>query len=111
MGTGIATLGERKEDVLVKRLGKNASYIGVGVGKRWSRQFMKSAASRTGGYYTQINPDEQVSWRAYELLATLNTPRLLNVRVVDSAEKVAFLSYEDSTAAGEQVRFLLWFHL
>ena len=44
---------------------------------------MKSAAARTGGYFTQINPDEQIAWRAFDLLATLNAPRMLNVRVAD----------------------------
>ena len=38
-------------------------YVGVGVGKRWSRGFMKPAAERTGGYFTQINPDEPIAWR------------------------------------------------
>ena len=41
---------------------------------------MKLAAERTGGYFTQINPDEPIAWRAFDLLATLNTPRLLDVR-------------------------------
>ena len=63
-----------------------ARYVGVGVGKRWARSFMKAAADRTGGYFTQINPDEPIAWRAFDLPATLNTPRLLDVKVVDSAE-------------------------
>jgi len=103
VGTGIPTLGERREDVLVKSLSKDITYIGVGVGKQWSRQLMKTASARTGGYYTQINPDEQIQWRAFELLSTLNTPRLLNVAAVDSAEIVKFLSYNDSVASGQQL--------
>ena len=53
------------------------------------RGFMKAAAERTGGYFTQINPDEPIAWRAFELAATLNTPRLLDVQVVDDAEQGA----------------------
>ena len=75
---------------------------------------MKMAADRTGGFFTQINPDEPIAWRTFELLATLNTPRLLELRVVDVAEKVPFLTEttalaqaEDLPAHGEavQVRF------
>ena len=67
--------------MLVRRLPERARYVGVGVGKRWARSFMKDAAERTGGYFTQINPDEPVAWRAFDLLATLNTPRLLGLKV------------------------------
>src|SRR5262249_51220335 len=73
------------------------------IGKKWNRAFMKAAAERTGGLFTQINPDEPIAWRAFELLATLNTPRLMNVRVVDDAEKVVFLSDAQALAQGEEV--------
>src|SRR5262249_50749593 len=95
--------GERREDVLAKRIPAGVHYVGIGVGKRWSRNFMKIAAERTGGYFTQINPDEPITWRAFELAATLNTPRLLKVNVVDAAEKVTFLSHDSSIAHGEEV--------
>src|SRR5262249_19685302 len=67
VGSGLTARGERREDVLVQRLPAGARYVGVGVGKRWGRGFMKHAAERTGGYFTQINPDEPVAWRAFEL--------------------------------------------
>jgi predicted Zn-dependent protease len=103
VGSGIAALGERREDVLVKRLPDGVRYVGVGVGKRWGRSFMKHAADRSGGYVTQINPDEPIAWRAFELLSTLNTPRLLDVKVVDTAERAVFLTYATSIAQGEEV--------
>jgi tetratricopeptide (TPR) repeat protein len=103
LGSGIPALGERREDVLAGRVPEGAHYVGIGVGKRWSRSFMKAAAERTDGYFTQINPDEPVGWRAFELFATLSTPRLLNVKVVDNAEKVRFLTYAGSLAQGEEL--------
>ncbi len=103
VGSGMPVLGERSEDKLLKRIPAGARYVGVGVGKRWSRQFMKTAASRTGGYFTQINPDEPVAWRAFDLYSTLNTPRLLNATVVDHAERIPFLVYNDSIAHGEEL--------
>jgi hypothetical protein len=103
LGSGIAALGERRDDELVKRIPAGTQYVGVGVGKRWNRGFMKLAAERTGGYFTQINPDEPVSWRAFELAATLNTPRLLDVRVADKDGKVHFLPFTRALAQGEEV--------
>ena len=39
-------------------------YVGVGVGKRWTHDFMKCAArTHVKGMFTQINPDEPVAWR------------------------------------------------
>jgi len=57
VGSGVPVLGERKTDRLVKLIPRRARYVGVGVGKRYNRAFMKAAAAATGGYFTQINPD------------------------------------------------------
>jgi ferric-dicitrate binding protein FerR (iron transport regulator)/tetratricopeptide (TPR) repeat protein len=103
LGSGIASLGEGREDALAGRVPEGARYVGVAVGKRWARGFMKAAAERSDGYFTQINPDEPVGWRAFELFSTLNTPRLLNVQVVDNAEKVRFLTQSGSLAQGEEL--------
>jgi type II secretory pathway component GspD/PulD (secretin) len=78
-------------------------YVGVGVGKQWNRSFMKAAAAKTGGYFTQINPDENIPWRSFELLSTLNTPRLMDVKVVDSAERTAFLCDCDAVSHGGEL--------
>ena len=77
-------------------------YVGVGIGKRWARDFMKTAAERSGGYFTQINPDEPVSWRAFELSATLNTPRLMNVRVSGDSQ-TPWLAFGSTLAQGEEL--------
>jgi tetratricopeptide (TPR) repeat protein len=105
VGSGIAAMGERREDVLARRIPMGARYVGVGIGKHWSRSFMKTAAERTGGYFTQINPDEPISWRAFELSATLNTPRLMEVKVVADGGRTApvFLNYVNSLAQGEEL--------
>jgi hypothetical protein len=103
VGSGIAAMGEQRADVLAKSLPDGVRYVGVGVGRRWGRDFMKQAAERTGGYFTQINPDEPISWRAFELSATLNTPRLLDVRVAGAADRLTFLSHASSIAQGEEV--------
>ncbi|MCI0684634.1 MAG: FecR domain-containing protein, partial [Gemmataceae bacterium] len=103
LGAGVPSLGEPKDDVLARLLPEDVRYIGVGVGKKWNRAFMKMAADRTGGYFTQINPDEPVAWRAFDLLATLNTPRLLDVRVIDPDERVTYLTDAVTLAQGEEI--------
>ena len=57
----------------------------------------------SGGNFTQINPDEEITWRAMELLVTLNTARLLSVAVVDTAVKHTFLCHGESLADGEEL--------
>ncbi|KPK78876.1 MAG: hypothetical protein AMJ81_14645, partial [Phycisphaerae bacterium SM23_33] len=103
VGTAIPVIGERQTDRLVKLMPAGARYVGVGVGKRWSRSFMKEAAAQTGGYFTHVNPDENVNWRAFELVSTLNTPRLLNVKVTSEPAKGEFLCFTDSIAQGEEL--------
>ena len=103
LGTGIAVLGKRETNELVKLIPAGVRYVGVGVGKRWSRGFMAEAAAQTGGYFTQINPDENVPFRAFELVSTLRTPRLMKVTVTDPAGKWRFLTFGDSLAEGEEL--------
>ncbi|MBI3821728.1 MAG: FecR domain-containing protein [Planctomycetes bacterium] len=103
LGSGIPAMGERDAGKLAKLLPTSVRYVGVGVGKRWNRAFMKAAAERTNGLFTQINPDEPTKWRAFDLLATLNTPRLLDVQVVDAAGKAPFLMETTMIAQGEEV--------
>jgi ferric-dicitrate binding protein FerR (iron transport regulator)/tetratricopeptide (TPR) repeat protein len=103
VGSGLAALGERRAERLARKVPTSARYVGVGVGKRWGRDFMKLVAERTGGAFTQINPDEPIGWRAFELSATLNTPRLLGARVADPAGKATFLTHATAVAQGEEL--------
>ncbi len=105
IGSGIPAMGQRDAGKLAQMLPERVPYVGVGVGKRWNRAFMKAAAERTNGLFTQINPDEVVAWRAFELLATLNTPRLLDVQVIDAAgqPEPRFLSETTMIAQGEEI--------
>ncbi len=103
IGSGIPAMGQRDAGSLAKLLPESVRYVGVGVGKRWNRAFMKAAAERTGGLFTQINPDEAIAWRAFDLLATLNTPRLLNVQVFDGDGKTPLLLETSMIAQGEEL--------
>jgi hypothetical protein len=102
VGGGLPAMGQRSEDELLRLLPAGVKYVGVGVGKRWARNFMKTAAERTAGWFTQINPDEPVAWRSFDLLATLNTPRLLDVQVSDDAGR-QYLTVAGLLADGEEL--------
>src|SRR5262245_28221868 len=104
VGSGIASIGEQRADELVKRIPAGTRYVGIGVGKRVSPAFMKVAAERTGGLFTQVNPDEPIGWRGFEIASTLNAPRLLDVRVeTPGVNNVRFLTFSNSLAHGEEL--------
>ncbi len=103
LGSGLPRLGERSAAALAGKVPDGCRYVGVAVGKLWNRPFMKAAAERTGGHLAQINPDEAVSWRAFDLLSTLNTPRLLGARVEAGAKAWTFLSDTAVVAQGEEL--------
>jgi ferric-dicitrate binding protein FerR (iron transport regulator)/tetratricopeptide (TPR) repeat protein len=104
VGSGIASIGEQRADELVKRIPPGTRYVGIGVGKRVSPAFMKVAAERTGGLFTQVNPDEPIGWRGFEIASTLNAPRLLNVHVeAPGLPGVRFLTFSNSLAHGEEL--------
>jgi ferric-dicitrate binding protein FerR (iron transport regulator) len=104
VGSGLTAMGRRQEK-LAELLPNGVHYIGVGVGKHWGRSWMKEVAEKTGGYFTQINPDEPIAWRAFDLVSTLNTPRLLHVQVApgDAADAPRFLTDSGLVAQGEEV--------
>lgn len=104
-GSALPVLGENRQHALLKKLPQDTAYVGVGVGKGWSLPFMKQAASKTGGYFTQINPDEDVVWRAFELSSTLNAPRLLDVNITadTAADAQPFHTFADTVVHGEEI--------
>ncbi len=103
VGTAQAALGVKRPEELVRRLPLGTHYVGVGVGVPDAPAFMKLAADQTGGYCTTINPDEPVAWRSFDLLATLDTPRLVGAQVTDPAGQAGFLSPIRFTAQGEEI--------
>jgi hypothetical protein len=103
VGSGIPAMGERRQNALIQSIPKGIRYVGIGVGRRWNRAFMKAAAESTGGYFTQINPDEPIAWRAFETYSALFTPRLLNVQVLDPAGTVNYLAFTTTAGQGEEI--------
>ncbi len=103
VGSGIAAMGEQRQDMLIKRIPDDVRYVGIGAGRRWNRNLMKAAAEKSGGLFAQINPDEPISWRAFELSNILNSPRLLDISVRDDSGKNRWLTNTSLVAQGEEV--------
>ncbi|MBX3468039.1 MAG: FecR domain-containing protein [Planctomycetes bacterium] len=99
LGSAIPVIGERREAALLGRL-PAGHVLGLGVGKRWNRALLRAAAARTGGYFTQVTPDEPVRWRALEARSALDAPRVVDLRV--EAPGLAFLTDRDALAHGEE---------
>ena len=111
LGDGTATDGETRTARLVGALGEGAVFLGLGIGKKVDARFLQAAADATGGVFATINPNEDVRWRVFDLVAALNTPRLTHVHVAftdASGQPAAVTAHADSgsVADGEALTVL-----
>ena len=106
LGDGVATDGEKTIADLPRLIPRSCKFVGVGIGKKVDSLFLQEAANRTGGTYANINPNEDIDWRVFDLLASLNTPRMTNIQVElldDGGGLMEAIAYPSSSvlAAGE----------
>ena len=81
LGDGVATDGEKSISELTRAIPSICKFIGVGVGKKVDSLFLQEAANLTGGTFATINPNEDIDWRVFDLLASMNTARMTNIKV------------------------------
>jgi tetratricopeptide (TPR) repeat protein len=105
LGAARTVLGSRDVWKLAGQLDANVPFVGVAVGKRYNRDFLSLAARRSGGLYENIHPDENLRWRAMDLVATLNTPRLTDLTVTAKVDGNALplLPVDTMVGHGEQI--------
>ena len=106
LGDGVATDGEKAITDLPRLIPLNCKFIGVGIGKKVDSMFLQEAANQTGGTFASINPNEDIDWRVFDLLASINTPRMTNIEVElldQNGRPLSAIAYPSSTvlAAGE----------
>ncbi len=111
LGDGVITSGTRSLDVLRKQLAGKAHFVGVGLGDGPDTQTLDALAAATGGYSTTIDLADDVSWRAFDLVAALHTSRVTGVtaRLLDaSGTLVPSTAYLRSTqiADGEELELV-----
>jgi len=79
LGDGIVTGGERGLGALRAAVRGKATFIGIGVGERVDANVLRELAWTTGGYFATMNPGDDLAWRAFDLIAALNTPRVVDL--------------------------------
>jgi tetratricopeptide (TPR) repeat protein len=86
VGDGVITSGSQKLDELRAKITGKAHFIGVGVGDGPDTQTLRGLADATGGYATAIDLSDDLSWRAFDLIAALHTTRVtgISARLVDA---------------------------
>lgn len=108
LGDGVATDGEKKVSRLPDFMPNEATFVGIGIGKGVDGLLLQSVADKTNGLFTTINPDEDINWRIFDLIASINTPRLTEIEIIlqDKAGKqIKAQSYTSSKGmtAGESI--------
>ena len=99
----------------VEYLGRKGRLTGVlrgldylAVGDTHDAVLLRRLAAATGGLATTMNPGDDLGWRAFDLVATLNTPRILDLTAeleTASGAVVPVAAYADSAqlADGEEL--------
>ena len=85
LGDGMITSGARNLDALRTELAGKAHFVGVGIGDGPDTQTLDALAAATGGYATTMDLADDLSWRAFDLVAALHTARVtgLEAKLVD----------------------------
>jgi len=79
LGDGIITGGERTLKKLSAIVAGKATVVSVAVGDKMDSLVLRGLASATGGMFTTMNPGADLAWRSFDMIAALNTPRLVDV--------------------------------
>jgi len=89
IGDGIATGGERAPAALAEKVAGHATFIGAAVGDRADGRLLGALADATGGLFESVSTGDDLAWRAFDLVAALETPRVVDLEatLVDAAGK------------------------
>ncbi|HUH05565.1 MAG TPA: VIT domain-containing protein [Kofleriaceae bacterium] len=96
LGDGIVTGGEQALATLRATLSGQATFVGVAVGERMDDRVLRGLAAATGGIVSHMNPGDDLAWRAYDLVAALETPRVVGL-------EASLHAAGDTQVAGEEV--------
>lgn len=81
LGDGTATDGIDAIDELRDRVQGKATVVAASIGDGTDTRTLEALADATGGMTLSLQPGEDLGWRAFETISTLNGPRLLDVKV------------------------------
>lgn len=80
LGDGIATASGDTLDSLRRKIEGRATVISVSFGDSRDETLLEGLARATGGLTASVSAGENIAWRAFDLVATLSTARVLDVR-------------------------------
>jgi len=104
IGDGMATDGTTTTSELTALLDEKIRFVGIAIGKKADLSFLRTAADATGGAAFLMNPDEDLNWRVFDMLASFNTPRLTNVTwELSGADDTLTYTDRSTVAAGEML--------
>ncbi|RLB62605.1 MAG: hypothetical protein DRI90_08715, partial [Deltaproteobacteria bacterium] len=108
LGDGIAAGPDNKLAALRPLVAGRAVFVGVAVGDRIDETLLRGLADATGGMFLAANRGDDLAWRAFDLIAALNTPRLVELQatLIDSGGQPiegAEIHAPSQVAGGEDV--------
>jgi predicted Zn-dependent protease len=80
LGDGIATASGDDLDSLRRKIEGRATVVSVAFGDSRDETVLEGLARATGGLTASVSAGENIAWRAFDLVATLSTARVLDVR-------------------------------
>jgi len=106
LGDGLGNDGVVSRRDLTALLDPEIPFLGISMGKKADLSFLREAADVTGGGTYLMNPDEDLNWRVFDLLASLNTPRLTKV-TWELGDGVSAYGDRTTVAAGEALTLVM----
>ena len=110
VGDGTATGEHRTIDELRDAIvGKQATFVGLGVGDGAELPVLSALADATAGIATTIDLGDDLAWRSLDLVASLYTTRITGLTATIDGASAGAVSYLRSTqvAAGEDVELIV----
>jgi ferric-dicitrate binding protein FerR (iron transport regulator)/tetratricopeptide (TPR) repeat protein len=112
LGDGSITEGTTELEALRKRVSFGPTFVGVAVGDQVDQNVLQTMAEASGGLSISVSPGEDLAWRAFEVIAMLNSPRVLGVQATlldsggSSLSELAALPSATSIPHGECISVL-----
>ena len=105
LGDGMDQSGASPKEV-AQRLPDNASFFALAIGDEVDAELLEGICEQRGGLFYQLNPGEDLAWRAFDFMAALNTQRLTGIRAQIPNQEVTLFASTSSLAAGESLTLL-----
>ncbi|HFE47382.1 MAG TPA: hypothetical protein ENJ18_18155, partial [Nannocystis exedens] len=80
LGDGLVSGETEDAKELATIIGESATFVAAALGDPIDTQLLGTIADATGGLVTEIDASEKLAWRARELIATIATPRMIDIQ-------------------------------